>query len=301
MKNPNGISKIILIAVLSILVSAIDAAADRKAGYDRYPGMHRGAYDGPGCEVYDKLSEEEIQKLDEARTAFFEAARGLRRQIHQKQLELWSELSKENPSGETATGLQQEISDLKAQLAQKRLNHILAIRKINPDLGRRFGSGDYMRHGRGSYDGSFEGYGYGRGFEMGPGGGGFYGCPDGGPKGGFRMGPWMMGPGMMGPGYGRGPGMMGPGNGRGPGMMGPEYGRGPGMMGPGYGRGPGMMGPGMMGPGYGRGPGMMGPEYGRGPGMMGPGYGRGPGMMGPGWSDRDCPQQYDQKQGSQVE
>jgi len=144
-------------------------------------------------------------------------------------------LAKENPNAETAAALQKEVSDFKAQMAQKRLEHILRVRKINPDLGRGFLSGRHrgpgmMGPGWGSYDCPFDGPGggYGMGPRMmhgnmrGPGeegSRGSYDCPFGGPGGGYGMGPkrmeprggYRMGPGMMGPGYGRGPGMMGPG------------------------------------------------------------------------------------------
>ena len=271
MSQMNRIPKIILIALFSILISAIHVSADQKKEHGRNPGMHRGPYGGPGFDVNANLSDEEIQKLDEARTAFFEATRDLRRHIYQKRLALLSELSKENPSAEIAKALQQEISDLKAQLAQKRLDHILAIREINPDLGWRFGPDGYKRHHREFFDRPSGGYGAGFGMGpgmMGPGGGGYHNYPGGGPCGGYPMGPGMMGPG------------------------GGDYYNYPGG-GPcgGYHGGPGMMGPGMMGHyrGY-----PMGSGYGRGPGMMGPG------MVG-GWSGRDCPRQYDQEQGSGQE
>lgn len=194
-------SKIILIAAIAILFSGISASADGGKGYGHHRGMHQGqgwhrGYGGPGCGAFDQLSEDEIKKLDAERTAFFEAAQGLRRKIYQKRLELASELAKDSPDAATATALQTEISDFKAQMAQKRLDHILRVRKINPDLGRGFWGGGHrgpamMGPNRSSFD-----------------------CPFGGPGGGYDMGPragYRMGPGMMEPGYGRGPGRMGPG------------------------------------------------------------------------------------------
>ena len=236
--------KIMLIAATAILFSGIYASADGGKGYGHHRGMHQGqgwhqrGYGGPGCAAMDNLSEDETKKLDAERTAFFEATKGLRRKIYQKRLELASELAKENPDAATAAGLQKEVSDFKAQMAQKRLEHILRVQKINPDLGRGYWGGGPMGPGmmhrgmmgpggkgsRGSYNCPYggPGGGYGRGHRMihhgmmepgGEGGWGPYNCPYGGPGGGYGMGQRMMHRGGygMGRGYSKAPGMMGPG------------------------------------------------------------------------------------------
>ena len=220
--------KIILIAAIAILFSGIYASADGGKGYGHYCEMHQGqgwhqrGYGGPGCAAMDNLSEDETKKLDAERTAFFESTKGLRRKIYQKRLELASELAKENPDAALAATLQKDVSDFKAQMAQKHLEHILRVQKINPDLGRGFWGGGPMGPGmmhrgmmgpggkgnRGSsyncpFGGSGGGYGMGSGM-MKPGGGGSRGpgnCPYGGSGGGYGMGPGMMHRG----GYGMGP------------------------------------------------------------------------------------------------
>ena len=237
----------ILIAAIAILFSGIHASAHWERGYGRHRGMYQGqdwhhrGDGGAGCGAFDNLSEDEIKKLGAERTAFFEATKDLRRKIYQKRLELASELAKGNPDATTASALQTEISDFKAQLAQKRLDHILRVQKINPDLGRRFWDVNPMgparthrslmgRGGKGKWepcDGSFSGPrgGYGMGPRMMHHGG--YGrmksggegswspgnCPYGGPGGGYGMGSRMMHRGGYGMGYGcgRGPEMMRPG------------------------------------------------------------------------------------------
>ena len=247
MNKKYGKSKIILMAAFAILFSGIHASADWDKGYGHHRRMHQGqgwhhrGDGGPGCGAFDNLSEDEIKKLDAERTAFFEAAKDLRRKIYQKRLELASELAKENPDATEASTLQREVSDFKAQMAQKRLEHLLRVRKINPDLGWRFWDGSPMgpgmmhrskkgRGGKGNWgpcNGSFGGPGgdYGMGPRMmhrggygmmEPGGEGSWGpsnCPYGGPGGGYGMGPGMMHRGGygMGSGYGRGPEMTGPG------------------------------------------------------------------------------------------
>ena len=231
--------KMVLIAAIAILFSGIYASADCGKEYGHHRGMHQDkgwhhkGFGGPGCGAFDNLSEDEIKKLDAERTAFFEATKGLRRKIYQKRLELASELAKENPDAAAAAALQTELSDIKAQMAQKRLEHILRVQKINPDLGRGFWGGGHM--GPGMMHRNKLGCGE-------KGNRGHSNCPFGGPGGGYGMGPGMMEPG--------GEGSWGPGNcpysdsgggcDRGPRMMH----RGGYGMGSGYGRGPGMKGPG---------------------------------------------------------
>ena len=106
--------------------------------------------------------------MQKERNAFIESTRELRGKHYQKELELRAELAKQNPDAKRAAELQKEVSAIKAELGQKRLEHQLKMKKDYPQL-------------------------YGKGF-----GGGF------GPHGGMGMGPrGGMG---MGPGGGRGPG-----------------------------------------------------------------------------------------------
>jgi len=237
-------SKIILIAAIAILFSVIHASADGGKGYNQRSGMHQGrgwhhgGSGGPGCNAFDDLSADEIKKLDEERTTFFEATKVVRQKIYQKWLELASEIAKENPDAAIAAALQKEVSDFKAQLDQKHLEHILRVRKINPDLGRGFWGGGPM--GPGMMHGGMMGWG-GKAYR------GPDNCPFGGPGGGYGMGPRMMHRGMMEPG---GEGSWGPdncpyGGSRDDYRMGPRImHRGGYGMGSRYGRGTGMMGPG---------------------------------------------------------
>jgi Spy/CpxP family protein refolding chaperone len=203
--NPkNSIKKIFMVTIIVIMGFSGRAFAYSGMGYGHHYGwghpmygMHYGGYGGPASGCGGQFSEDQVQKLYKEQSAFFEATRDLREQLYQKGLELRSELAKDNPDANKAAALQKEISTLRAEFDQKRLNHILNMKKINPEIGRGFGRRYAM---------------------MGP-----------GMMYGGRMGPWAMGPGgYAGPrgGYGMGPGMMGPGYGMGPGMMGPGWGWG---------------------------------------------------------------------------
>ena len=119
-------------------------------GYGRGMGMHNQYGSGPGygfgrgnCPGFigSNLSEEEIQSLEKQRTAFFKETETLRNDIYQKRLELRSELAKGNPDSERAKQLQSEISGLRSQLDQKRVDHMISLKKINPNIGRGFMGG----------------------------------------------------------------------------------------------------------------------------------------------------------------
>jgi len=221
------IKSVLILSTIVFLGFTVPASADGGMGYGHQGWMHQG-WASPGFDAWSNLSEEEFKKLYEERNVFFEETKKLRQRLYAKELDLRSILARENPDAQKAARLQKEISELEAQLDQKRLGHLIKMRKISPYAGRGF----MGHHGM-----------------MGP---GMMGYPMMGPGGG-------MGPGMMGSrgyeggrNYRMGPGMMGPGYEMGPGMMGPGYEMGPGMMSPGW-RGRGM-GPARREPGSGRQP-----------------------------------------------
>ena len=210
---------ILILLAIGIIGFGANAYADYGPGYRHHgrmhhgPGWHHRGYGGPGYGYWGNLSDEQTKQLNEEREAFFQETESLRRQIYQKGLELRSELAKENPDPQKASEIQTEFSNLKAQLAQKRLDNILKMKKIVPGIGGGT-MGPYGMLGPGMKDFDRRGPGrYGRGY--GP------NCPYGDPD--ERYG---MGRGKMGRGYGMGPGMMGPGYGRTPGRMDRGWGRG---------------------------------------------------------------------------
>ncbi len=109
------------------------------------------------------LSDEEIDKLNQERQAFFEDTRELRENLYQKELELRSEMAKQEPDAKIAVSLQKDISQLKGQLDQKRVEHRIKMQKENPDFFADRGFGQGRGYGKG------RGYGNGRGYGMGPG------------------------------------------------------------------------------------------------------------------------------------
>ncbi|UCE56552.1 MAG: hypothetical protein JSV31_14225 [Desulfobacterales bacterium] len=53
-------------------------------------------------------------------------------------------MRKDNPDTEKATELHKKISDLEAKLDQKHIDHLIKMRKINPNAGRGFMGMDHM-------------------------------------------------------------------------------------------------------------------------------------------------------------
>ena len=182
-----------LIALLGILV-LVGAIAIPVLAHG--PGQGRGHHMGQGggqgygpCGDYgsgaSNLTEEQRTQLDTLNKKFHDETAQLRNEMWTKSRELSNILNSANPDADKARALQKEISGLRSQLAEKRLNFELEERKVAPDA--RYGSG----YGRGS------GKGYGRGYGRGS---------------GHHMGGY--GPGM---GYGHHMGGYGPGMGYGPG------------------------------------------------------------------------------------
>jgi Spy/CpxP family protein refolding chaperone len=123
------------------------------------PGMGAG-HGRRGGGWMANLSQEQIDKLDAERQAFWSATADLRQQIRQKSLEQRAELAKKEPDAGRLKALQQEISALGAQLDQKEIDHLLAMRKIAPEgfMGMGYSGAMAGRHG--------DGMGMGRGMMM---------------------------------------------------------------------------------------------------------------------------------------
>ena len=157
MKKHVLVKGIVIVASVFILGYSTNALAGwgRGAGYGGCGGPGNrwggGGYGGPS------LSAEQYQQLDEQRRVFFESTADLRQEIYQKDLDLRRELAKAEPDTAKASQLQKELSQLEANLEQKRFEHMMAMRKINPDAGRGYGRG-----GRGPGYGNCPGYGGGQ-------------------------------------------------------------------------------------------------------------------------------------------
>jgi Spy/CpxP family protein refolding chaperone len=126
-------------------------------GYHKGPGYHQGYGPHMGSGYgRGNMTEEEFQKFQNKRQEFFDSTRSLREQIYNKRSNLRNEMAKENPDREKLAGLQNELNQLEGQFEQKRLDHMLEMRKINPNAGQGY-------YGRGPGRGFHRGGGYGPG------------------------------------------------------------------------------------------------------------------------------------------
>ena len=157
MKNLNFSKILMILAVVALLGFGAKAFADWGMGYggrgwgQHGPGWHHKGWgvSGYGGYMMGNLNEKDLKALEDKRRAFFEETETLRQDLYAKDLELRSELAKETPDAKKAARLQTEISKLESQLDQKRVDHMIKMRKINPNAGR----------GRGFMGGGGMGYG----------------------------------------------------------------------------------------------------------------------------------------------
>jgi zinc resistance-associated protein len=145
-----NIKKIMVLTVMAIFGISALAFAGWGMGYGHMgsgnwePGWHhRWGYGYSG-----NLSSDESARLDRERAEFFKATENIRQNLYTKELELRSELAKENPDTSNASKLQSDISKLQSDLDQERLNYEIKARNSAPNY----------THGRGGY-GPMMGYG----------------------------------------------------------------------------------------------------------------------------------------------
>lgn len=137
---------LVIMAIVAVVALSVTAYAGwGMMGYGQgggqCPGVRGGGY-GPGSGyMMGNLTEDEAKKINDQRDEFFKATEDLRQDIYAKELELNSELAKKNIDTEKAAKIQKEISELESKFAQKRLDHMIKMKKLNPSLARGFGGG----------------------------------------------------------------------------------------------------------------------------------------------------------------
>ncbi len=134
---------IIAIVSVTILGIGINAFAHRSMGWG-----HNGAgmqdQDRYGTEYDNQMSKEDYKQFEQKREAFFKETKEIRTSLIEKERELQSELAKNKPGAAKASRLQKDISKLQSQFDQKRINHMVEMRKLNPSIGRGYRSGGPM-------------------------------------------------------------------------------------------------------------------------------------------------------------
>ncbi len=119
-------------------------------GYNMMSGPNMGYGMGYG-HMWNNLSAEDQKKMQGQMDSYYEATKGIRLQINQKQLELNTEALKTKQDPAVIDKLEQELFDLSAQLDRERFNHMKKMRSLFPGNDGR----SFMSRGMG--------YGYGGG------------------------------------------------------------------------------------------------------------------------------------------
>ena len=140
-----------MLFMVGILAAPVFAHRWGKGGY----GARGGSGSGPCWVEGGDITESQQAELDKMHEKFVNDTADLREEIWKKSSELDTLIDSATPDANKVRALQKEISDLKAKMADKRVDFELEARKIAPDA--RFGQGS----GRGY------GQGYGRGYGMG--------------------------------------------------------------------------------------------------------------------------------------
>ena len=139
--KPNYLNKLVIVlTVVAILGFVTNAFAQRGAGCFSEGFAKQGSGQNKSSMnnfCMDKLSEEQFKAMNEQRKAFFNATEDLRQGLYEKEAELMSVLAQKKPDAEKAKAIQKEISALEATMNQKRLDHIIKMKKINPYCGRK--------------------------------------------------------------------------------------------------------------------------------------------------------------------
>lgn len=148
------------LATVAMVALGVNAYAGKGMGYQNDgDNQHRRKGGCPNGYRNADLTPEQREHVDAARQAYLDATRQDRQDLYAKQLELRAELAQRNPDQQKAAGIQKAVSELQAVLDQKRLEHTMTMRKIDPNAGRGF----FMDHGGRGHHGMGPGMGPGRG------------------------------------------------------------------------------------------------------------------------------------------
>ena len=138
----NVIITIVSIAVLGIGINTFAHAGGMGRGGDW--GRHGGGINcqgGYGKGSVDQMSPEAYKQFEQKREAFMSETLDLRTSLFEKERELRNEMAKDEPDVAEASRIQKEISELQSQFDQKRIAHMVEMRKLNPEAGRGFMAG----------------------------------------------------------------------------------------------------------------------------------------------------------------
>lgn len=155
----NNTLRNIIITLVSITIIGLGINAFAHGGMGRGGGWgHHGSgwhhYGGYDSRHMGQLSPEEYTQFEQKREAFFKETQEIRNDIFEKSRQLENELAKITPDAANASRLQKEISELQSQFDLKRTEHMLEMKKINPNVGQGYMHNNRMLDDR-SYGGGY--------------------------------------------------------------------------------------------------------------------------------------------------
>ena len=153
---------VVVAVIVAVVLVGGWAFAHRPWGARGYGYGGCGHGDPYGSSPYSTLTPEQREKLQAQEQKFYQDTAELRRELHQKRLELQGLWIDPNADPEKIKAKQREVSELQRRIQEKALDHQLAIRELLPD--EEIGQGAWC-------PGYSRGYGYhqGRGHRWGPG------------------------------------------------------------------------------------------------------------------------------------
>ena len=128
----------LLIAAVAVPAFAYGPGYGWDGGYG--PGYYHGY--GPG---YSNLTPDQLNKLNRLNQKFYNEATALNNDIWAKSDQLDALLNSPNPDSQNVKALQKEIGDLRAKLAERRVQYNSEAQTIVPGAGYAVG------YGRGYY------------------------------------------------------------------------------------------------------------------------------------------------------
>lgn len=141
--------KTIIFGIVALITGFAVYAFAYGPGY----GMMNGYSMGGGGHMWNNLSVEDQQKMQDQMNNFFSQTQELRNQHYQKRVELNQEYSKPEKDQATINTLEKELFDLSTQIEKKRFDHMNKVQELFTANGLRNAPGTYM--GRGGYGGCF--------------------------------------------------------------------------------------------------------------------------------------------------
>jgi len=137
---------IIGIASISLIIISINAFAHSSMGWGHHgSGWHH--QDGYYPDNTGRMSQEEYEQFEQKREELFKDTQGIRDDLYEKSRALENELAKTEPDVSKASRLQKELSELQSQFDQKRMEHMIEMKKLNPNAGRGYMHGRNMMGG----------------------------------------------------------------------------------------------------------------------------------------------------------